>query len=557
MTGRARWGYALVLAVVAAGWTYDFGGYPLLDPDEGRNAEVAREMAATNGYVLPRLNGLPYLDKPVLHFAATAAVFEVTGPSDRAARLPSLAFTLATLVLVGWFGRRLTDGVGGLTAAVATATTPFALAYARTVIFDATLTFWIVAALVCFHEAVERGRDGTPVDLWRAGAWGAMALGVLTKGPVALLVPALVAVPYAWWRGRLRALVDPASVLLLPALVIPWVAAVSRTVPDFAGYVLFTETAARLAGDSLGRAEPFWYFLAILPAAALPWCVVLAAHAPRMRGRATPAAPATVFLLLWIAVPLVFFSLASGKRPQYVLPLIPAVGLLVAHLWHPAHDRHRGARAAALLLAAAGVGLLVARSRIASLVPATDAVAAAIPPTATGLGIACVAGALLAWVGTRARPLVLLGLAFPVTAIPLVSAGLMQAIGADRSAAAMAGAIADASPPGVDVVAVHAFPLSLPFYLDRTLTLVTDDAAELTSNYLVRRPDTWAAAPTIRPSSWWRDAVIACDRPRVFVTRTDDTARTRFLETHLRTLAVARKYVAYGPCGPPTLAVRP
>ena len=85
----------------------DLGGFPLLDPDEGRNAEVGREMALTNDYVMPRLDGLPYLDKPIVYFAAEAAAMELLGPTELAARLPAFLFTLATAAFVFWFARRL------------------------------------------------------------------------------------------------------------------------------------------------------------------------------------------------------------------------------------------------------------------------------------------------------------------------------------------------------------------------------------------------------------------------------------------------------------------
>lgn len=526
-------------------------------------------MARTDDYVVPRLNGLPYLDKPVLFFAATAASIEALGPTEAAARLPSLLFTLATVALVGWFAARLYGAEAGVVAASAAASTPFALAYARTVIFDAAVTFFVVLALVGFFFAIEGravgrargtelGAPGAPPPpaprpapranpwVWTSLAWAAMAFGVLTKGPVALAIPLLVALPYAAWRRAWRAVADATSVLLFVALVGPWLYAMSREVPGFLRYAVVTETALRLTTDELQRVEPFWYFLAIFPVAALPWTVVAAAA---WRGR--PDAR-SVFFMLWIAVPLLFFTLSQSKRPQYVLPLVPAVALLVAGRWSGAARGAPGARTGAAALLGVGVALLAGHRLIADLVDAGAAIAAKIPATAAGLGAACVAGAVLAWLGaTRRRELALLGLVLPVAAIPFVSRGLMDEIGRERSAAELAAVVERVLEPDAEVVGVDAFPLSLPFYLRRTLVLATDDGAALTSNYLVRHLDRWRRAPgsPLRPKAWWVDALVTCGRPRVFVVRSEDAAARRALDGIVPLLVDTGRYAAYGPCG--------
>src|SRR3989441_7249602 len=178
----------LLAAVLALG--FGLGGYPLFDPDEGRNAEVAREMAASNDYVLPHLDGLPYLDKPIVYFASAAAVMEVLGPTETAARLPAYLFTLATLIIVVWFVRRRWGTDAGWLAALALATMPLVLAYARTTIMDSALAFCTTLAILAFW-------DERPVL-----AWAAIGLGSITKGPVAILVPLITLIPYSLMTGR-------------------------------------------------------------------------------------------------------------------------------------------------------------------------------------------------------------------------------------------------------------------------------------------------------------------------------------------------------------------
>ena len=543
-----------------AGLTYGITAYPLLEPDEGRNAEVAREMVVGNDYVLPHLNALPYVDKPVLYFAASAVTMKLLGPTELAARLPSLACTVLTVALVAWFARRVLGGTAAWTAGIATAATPFAVAYARTAIFDAALTLWVVGALVGFYLAVETGRDRAHTAAWwSATAWVAIALGILTKGPVALAVPLLVALPYAVWRRQVSKVLDPLGMLALLALLLPWVFAVSNRVPDFLRYVLLVETADRLAGSGLGRTEPWWYFLPITVGAALPWSVVACGGLGKRRPGGGGIDHRVVFLLLWIAVPVVFFTFSQSKRPHYILPVVPAFGLLVALLWNRADGRLPGARLAGAALALLGAALTLGGSRFPSLVRSSAAVAAVIPRTALWLGALCVVSGAAAWIFAARRDRTLIALALPVAAIPVIAMPLMRVIGSERSSRALADAIAPFVPEHAEIVAIATYPLSLPFYLRRTLTLATPDGRELTSNYVMRRLAALREAPgsTLRPADWWEGALVECDRPRLFVVGVDDRAARQRLATLLALRGQSGKVAIYGPCHAGEYARRP
>ncbi|MFQ5703278.1 MAG: phospholipid carrier-dependent glycosyltransferase [Gemmatimonadales bacterium] len=548
---------SLTLCLVAL--AYDIGGYPLLDPDEGRNAEVAREMASTNNFIVPHLNGVPYVDKPMLFFGAVAAVMKVLGPTVTAARLPSLVFTLLTLAVVFWFGRRTFGAGAAWIATIASAATPFTLAYSRTVIFDSTLTFFVVVAIVGFFMAIDSGAripakppHETGADWWMSLTWVAMACGVLTKGPIALAVPLMIAIPYAAWRRGWRSLGDTLSILLFVALVLPWVLAMSREVPGFVHYVLWTETIARLTTGELHRTGPLWYFLVILPAATLPWSLILLGGMWRARPWRRPddtVDKSVIYLLLWIIVPLAFFSLSQSKRPQYVLPLVPAVGLLLGALWTRWRTRLYGARTAAVAMAVLGVALLTAHGSIANLLAASPGIAAAVPAAAAIIGIGCIVGGVLAYVGVGNSDLLLLGFAIPIIAIPVSARTLMDEIGRTRSAAEISAALLPEMSDDVQVVGVHAFPPSLPFYLNRPLILSTKDGAELTSNYIVRHYDEWSGTTWLRDAGWWRQALIRCVRPRVFIVRSNDRDARELLDQQLNLVIDTGKYAAYGPCG--------
>src|SRR5438034_7789641 len=238
----------LLLAAVLA-MAFDLGGYPLFDPDEGRNAEVAREMAQTNDYLLPHLEGLPYLDKPVVYFAAAALAMEVLGPTETAARLPAYLFTLATIAVVVLFAKRRWGPDAGWLAGLALATMPLVLAYARATIFDSALAFCSTVAILAFW-------DERPVL-----AWAAIGLGALTKGPVAILIPLATTLPHALLTGRpLRRPFPWLGLGAFAVIALPWFIAVSVRIPEFPHYVFVRETLERVTTTKFHRTAPIWYY---------------------------------------------------------------------------------------------------------------------------------------------------------------------------------------------------------------------------------------------------------------------------------------------------------
>jgi 4-amino-4-deoxy-L-arabinose transferase-like glycosyltransferase len=543
----------LLAAVLALG--FDLGGYPLFDPDEGRNAEVAREMAETNDYVLPHLDGLPYLDKPIVYFAVAAAVMEVLGPTETAARLPAYFFTIATLIVVVWFGRRRWGSDAGWLAGVALATTPLVLAYARTTIFDSALAFCTTVAILAFW-------DDRPIL-----AWAAIGLGSITKGPLAILIPLATLLPYTVLTGRPVRRLFPLKGLALFALVaLPWFLAVSRRVPEFPHYVFVRETLERVTTTRFHRTAPIWYYLPILPVAAFPWIVPALGRLKNWRwawlGRRVNAnAQEAILLACWVLGPLLFFTLNQSKLPQYVLPLMPPFALAAARLLtRQASELGGGIGVGRRVYVGCAATLGVALASLTLWLPApislTPAERAAIPPTALALGIALLISATLVWYAGRPehpRPaLGIMGYALVVMAMPIVSGSLLAAVGEDRSAATLARVIQNAGPhgKGMEVVGVSAYPTSLPFYLRHPIPVATATGRELTSTFIADYHEQFRALPNspLKPADYWRERLAECRTPVVLVTRANDARIRAQLDPLLPLLAVEGRYAAYGPC---------
>jgi 4-amino-4-deoxy-L-arabinose transferase-like glycosyltransferase len=540
-----------LLLAAALALAFNLDGYPLLDPDEGRNAEVAREIAATNDYVLPHLDGLPYLDKPIVYFAAAAAVMEVLGPTETAARLPAYLFTLATLIVVVRFARRRWGADAGWLAGLALATMPLVLAYARTTIMDSTLSFCTTLAILAFW-------DDRPVL-----AWAAIGLGAITKGPVAILIPLATFIPYGLLtRRRLRGLFPIAGLGIFALVALPWFLAVALRIPEFPHYVFVRETFERVTTRSFHRTAPFWYYLPIVPVAAFPWIVPALGRVKTWRWawlarHVNPQAQESILLACWVAGPLLFFTLNQSKLPQYVLPLMPAFALAAARLLTRQASELGGGigvarRTYTVLGALLGLALVSLTIWLPAPISLTPAQRAAIPPTALALGIALLISAALVWYAGRAerpRPaLLMMGYALTVMATPIVSGKLLAAVGEDRSSATLARVIQNSG--ATDVVGVSAFPTSLPFYLRRTIPVATATGRELTSNFIADYYDRFRADSTspLKPVDYWRDRVAHCVVPTVFVTRANDARRRSALDSLLPLLAVEGLSAAYGPC---------
>ena len=558
----AVWVLLLCLAIV-----FQLASRPLFEPDEGRNAEVMREMSVSGDYFVPRLNNLLFLDKPFLHYAAGGLLMRAFGAHELAARLPGAISTLALGFVLGALARRWWGVRAGWVAGLATVAAPLPILYTQIVIFDALLTLWICTALVALYLAVESepavaGGSRAAFPYWSAVAWGAMGLGTLTKGPVALLVPLAAVVPWALWRRRAGRLVGRGAPLVGLAMIAAWVWVVSRAEPGFLRYALVTETWSRLTSNELKRDAPFWYYLPVVLFGALPWSIV-----PIVGGRKLAAAwrarESTIrFLLLWFVAPFLLFSAMHSKRVHYILPLVPALVLLSVWLWEqtPRGERLPGVRTAATIWSVLGLALLAlglgAAPKVLARVEGVPG--ATVARVAVALGAAfCLAGGL-ALFSSRSILRAFCALSLPPIALLALTAPLTAAVGERRSALGLARTIASTYTPGIEVVAIEMFPASLPFYLQRPRILASVDGNPLRSNYILRRYGQLVDdSGPLRSPAWLAGAIRDCGTQRVFVVRRNHESTRSALGAAGRPMREGgRDTVLYGPCAAEPVGAR-
>jgi 4-amino-4-deoxy-L-arabinose transferase-like glycosyltransferase len=342
---------------------------------------------------------------------------------------------------------------------------------------------------------------------------------------VAIAVPLLVAIPFAIKQKKFRSLFSWWGLVAFVAIIAPWVWAVSQVVPDFLHYVIVTETAQRLATKALKRTGPPWYFIPYVIGGALPWVIVAIANAKELRRKLDLS---TLYAILWVLIPFIFFSISQSKRPQYILPVMPAIALLVARAV-------KGFRAAAIAWIALGVALLAAPPFLKMRPELLDAART----SAIALGIVALAGGIVALLVKR-REVLIIALSMPVIAIPILANPLLQAIGERRSAHTFAEQLRPHVMPSTEIVGIEAYTGSLQFYLQKPITVVTPDAEEFTSNYIIRHYANFA------DGHWAVRRALSIGGDRIYIARNDDHVNRVLLESHgLKLIASAAHFVAY------------
>ncbi len=479
MTSRSQFLLAALAAII---WFSLLGYRDLFEPDEGRYAEISREMVTSGDWLTPRLNGFKYFEKPALQYWATAAGFVVFGESNATARLWPAAIGFLGALFIWFAGHRLYGRNAGFIGFILSLSCLFYATLSHIITLDLAVSVFMVMGIGCLALAQSRRNDPDYVRHWMLLGWGALALATLTKGLIGLVLPAGAVFFYSLWQrdwALWKHLHLGKGLLLILAITAPWFIAVSIKNPEFAHFFFIHEHFDRyLSPVGHDRSEPWWFFFANFFLGALPWFFIMLRSLlqPDFSWRPENKNQFNAERFFWVfsVFVFVFFSFSSSKLPPYILPIFPVLALLAGkRLANKNWDKWN--RLDGLLMLLMAVGFLASVFIMQETV--SDAFELQIDLHLRYWLYAASAlmtiSAIFFFRANRQKLYFLAGSGLlTLLAIQMLSWGF-QALSPIKSSRLMADAIRPYLQADTKIYSVEIYyPQSLPFYLKRTITLV-------------------------------------------------------------------------------------
>jgi 4-amino-4-deoxy-L-arabinose transferase-like glycosyltransferase len=471
----------LVFAVIFI-WFCNLEYRTLIKPDEGRYAEIPREMVVSGDWTTPRLNDLKYFEKPPLQYWATATAYTVFGEHQWTSRLWAALTGFAGIILVCFAGTRLFGRETSWYASLILGSSLLYVLMAHVNTLDMGVTFFITLGIV----GLLLGQTATQITDQRNGmwlAWVGMALAVLSKGLMGIILPGTAVLIYAVIHrdlGVLKRMHWLSGLAIFFAITAPWFYQVMQANPEFFERFFIYEHYTRFTTKDLGRYQPWYYFVPILLAGALPWTLLMfnsMANSWRIQSNyaasGKPFHPAR-FLLIWAVFIYVFFSISGSKLPSYLLPMFPALALLMGKRLVEIREKTLIWQLLPILpIPVIWIALALNIDRFADSVLQKSLYPHYVPWLVAGAGTLLL-GLIIAIVLLlkERKPTAVLVLSLSALLTAQIGLTGYETVAQERSAKHIANAIRSQVTPTIPFYSVLTYEQTLAFYLKHTFTLV-------------------------------------------------------------------------------------
>ena len=489
----------LFVAILYGFW---LGGYPFFTPDEGRYAEVAREMVASGDYITPRVNGVAFLDKPVLYYWLQAAAINLFGIKEWAIRLfPALLGMFGCLATYST-GRLLFNRRTGILSAIMLATAPLYFIGAHYANLDLEVAVFISCTLLFFISGLQSTHAKQRKYLFLA-AYTCAALAFLTKGLIGIVFPSMII--GAWillsWRWHVLKKIHLLSGLLLFLIIAaPWYILVQKANPAFLQFFFVTQQFSRFVSSAeFNNQNTIWFYVPVVIVGFLPWSIFAVqaiAQSLRRVWLNRHHHPVELFLLLWFFLIFIFFSIPHSKIVTYILPVFPALALLTGHwldkVWDNAQPKNIAQNALAFIIFAvffAVIGWLLSYFKLA-------AIPANFMPHLVLLSCLFIVSAIMAYVTGKQKTLLPL---FSTYAASIVLSMLVLTTGIQylnqNSTKNLVAELKTVIQPQDEVINYFKFYQDVPLYLGKKVMIVADWQADNIASKDNWRRELWLGMP--------------------------------------------------------------